>query len=345
MTNVRFAVFSPSDPSLSEFPKRLERAGRAFARYGIDLVVPDGSLHRSSYLAGDARHRAGELNRLAADPNIDGVIAALGGHNSNGLLPHLDYALFAERRLPVIGNSDVSALLVALWAVSWIESYLGPAVLPEWGELPDVQRYDVDGLLAALSGRAFRIGPSTSWTGRRGDWANDMQGSLRPRDRPTRWRVLREGRGVGTLFGGNLETLNMLVGTPYWQPPDNALVCLEATGTEAHLPRLERALTHLRQSGLFDRAIGILFGRMPDATPVAGETLDSMISRVLGDYAIPIVLDIDIGHSSPMATLPIGRTAEILCLDDAVLLDLAATVRPTTPPIAKGSHPCMSPAK
>ncbi|WP_434615366.1 hypothetical protein [Arthrobacter sp. A5] len=76
----------------------------------------------------------------------------------------------------------------------------------------------------ALFGRCpIELKPSQSWTD--DDWFVD-QDNRNPRSGEG-WRALQQGTGSGRIIGGNLCTINLLQGTRYMPPLDDALLMIE----------------------------------------------------------------------------------------------------------------------
>ena len=80
-----------------------------------------------------ARERAEELNALLRDPQVRCIMSTIGGSNSNALLPYLDYAAFRRDPKIVVGYSDATAVLLALYAQTGIPTFYGPALVASLG--------------------------------------------------------------------------------------------------------------------------------------------------------------------------------------------------------------------
>jgi len=323
-------VIAPSYPSAAWFPRRLEVALAALRRdLGVKPIVASHVLDARGYESGSIEARAAELQGFLEDPDIRAIFTTLGGFNSNELLSHLDFDRIGDEPKIVIGYSDVTALLLALTSTKgWITFY-GPALLPQMGEFPGPQPFTLAHLREILmAGPTGGVLPDPiERTDQFLDWAKDESyGRARMMSPNPGREVWRPGIGEGIMFGGNLETLNFMVGTPWLDMPRNTILYVEATEAEAHLPRLQRALTHLRQCGALARVRGLLVGQCPDAKPVAGDTLRTMVLRTLSDVDFPIVGELSFGHVDPILTLPNGCIARVDARPDAAeirLLDAA----------------------
>jgi len=321
----RLALYTPSFPAPGLFPRRLARGVEALRRTGFEIVVPDAVARIDGYKSGRAETRAEALMELFEDPTVDGILSTIGGFNSNAILPHLDYDRIRGSAKVFVGHSDVTALLLALYHRAGLVTFYGPAVLPEWGEWGGPLDYTLDWFLEVVqAGEAAIFAVPDSWTNEFLDWGSDADDRARRTQPHAGWRVLRPGRARGRLVGGNLETINAIVGTPYCPGFAETLLFIEATEAEAYLPRLERALDHLWLAGLLDGVRALLVARCPDAVPERGVDLDSLLRDFGARMQVPVVADLDFGHTDPKLTLPIGVEAEVVAFDQNVQLRLLA---------------------
>jgi len=76
--------------------------------------------------------------------------------------------------------------------------------------------------------------------------------------------------------------------------------------------RLDRALAHLKLSGILERCEGLLLGDFHENEhDRVGSVLASLDHVLPKRLPVPIVVTRDFGHIWPMAPLPIGRTVEL----------------------------------
>ena len=124
-------VCAPAGPvNPARFADGLARLGRHF-----ELRVPDGIDSRTGYLAGDDARRAAELSALLEDHDVRAIVCARGGYGVTRMLAQVDPAPFAADPRPIVGFSDVTALLS--WAAAaGVASIHGPMV-SQLGDLPD----------------------------------------------------------------------------------------------------------------------------------------------------------------------------------------------------------------
>ncbi|HEX7147084.1 MAG TPA: LD-carboxypeptidase, partial [Actinomycetota bacterium] len=96
---------------------------------GYRVKLADGIEARDSYVAGDPKSRARDLEAMFADPEVDVVQCLTGGFGSMQLVPHLDFELIAEHPKAFLGYSDITALHVALRQRAGLATFYGPHLM------------------------------------------------------------------------------------------------------------------------------------------------------------------------------------------------------------------------
>lgn len=318
----RVAVIAPSAAGARRFPGRFARGIAALgAALDREIFVPATMELPGHRLAGPAEHRAGLFDALVADPRIGAIFTTYGGFNSNEMLRLIDWD--ALRRTPkiLVGYSDTTALLLAAQARAGLASFYGPAILPQFGELPEPLDYVVTSLRrAVIDGEGGAIPFPEIWYDEAADWATgEAPRPPRPAEPP---RAVRPGTGTGILFGGNISTLNFLAGTPFLAPPRAPLILfIEMVSHEAAWHAVRRSLAHLRDIGLFGQAAGLIVGRSPETGSL--DELAALLIEMLGEFRFPIIAGAPIGHFDPIATIPIGVAARIEAEPGGCRIDIA----------------------
>ncbi|WP_181804260.1 S66 peptidase family protein [Streptomyces shenzhenensis] len=313
------AVATPSAPVVT--PRRLDRGVAALRALGYEVRL--GPLAARGAHDSTPAQRADELNSFFRDPGVRCVVASLGGLTSNAVLDALDYdALRADPKI-ITGYSDITTVLLAVLRRTGLVTFHGPTLLPELAEYPRVLPYTRDGFLRAVARPEplGRLSPPDERTEELLYWdeADDRPRHTLPADG---WRWLHPGSGTGPLVGGNLETIGLLAGTPYFPDFSGAVVVLETTATDVR--HVERALTHLRMLGVFDTMAALLLGRSFRGPEGFEATLRRTVRVLTAPYGVPVVAGMDIGHSDPMLTLPLGVRARVDSATETVeVLDAA----------------------
>lgn len=121
----------------------------------------------------------------------------------------------------------------------------------------------------------------------------------------------------GRVIGGCLEVLVSLVGTPYDNvknfikkyKDDNIIWFLEVA--EFNLFGYKKALWQLKEAGWFNNTKAILFGRSAGTKTFIDMNLYDVTKDILKDLNIPVIMDMDIGHVSPVHAIFTGAKIEV----------------------------------
>jgi muramoyltetrapeptide carboxypeptidase len=127
---------------------------------------------------------------------------------------------------------------------------------------------------ACFTEEGFELQPAEAWTD--DQWFLDQdQRTLVPNDG---WWSIAEGMGRGRLVGGNLCTLNMLQGTPYWPSLDGAVLAVEDDElTDRAI--FARDLTSLLQQPDAAGIRGLMVGRFQRVSGVNRDLLEQILAR------------------------------------------------------------------
>lgn len=287
---------------------RYERGKKYLENKGYPVV--DGILRgkRDHYRSGSIAERAEEFNHLLRREDVSILMAAIGGNNTNSILPYIDYEYLRKHPKIVIGYSDTTALLLAIFAKTGLPTFYGPALAASFGEFPpfveETYRSFEQIVLQPLQ-TPYSYTMPAYWTDERLDWATQDRGK---EARPNQWICVRPGKCTGRLIGGNLNTMEGFFGTEYMPAIQTGdLLLIEDSLKDACT--IERSFSLLKLSGVLDRVGGIILGKheLFDDNGTGRKPYEILL-EVLGDRAIPILADFDCCHTHPMLTLPIGCT-------------------------------------
>ena len=127
--NLTIGVFSSSSPISATVPVRYNRGKEYLAAKGIRIL--DGNLFgkRDHYRSGSIQERADEFNQLLYNDDVQVLMAAIGGYNTNSILPYIDYEYLKQHPKIIIGYSDTTALLLGIYAKTGLVTFYGPALV------------------------------------------------------------------------------------------------------------------------------------------------------------------------------------------------------------------------
>ena len=95
-----------------------------------------GANRRVGYLAGRDEQRAEELHDAFQDPEVGAIIVSRGGFGSGRLLGLLDPEIIMEHPKPLVGYSDITALLLGMHRLTGLVGFHGPMVSVELADAP-----------------------------------------------------------------------------------------------------------------------------------------------------------------------------------------------------------------
>lgn len=241
--------------------------------------------------------RVADLHAAFADDNVKAILTAIGGFNSNELLPYLDYELIARNPKILCGYSDITALATAIHHKCGFITYSGPHFSSF--QMAGLQAYQTKYFRECFMNEApYDIEPSEKWSDDL--WFLDQDNR---QYEATEWKVYTEGQAQGKLYGGNLCTLNLLQGTPYMPELKDCILFVE-DDEETKPETFARDLTSLLQVASDVKAL--LIGRFQRVSKVTSEQLRFILDKHPLLQDIPVMYDVDFGHTQPIMTLPIG---------------------------------------
>ncbi|MEP6687793.1 MAG: LD-carboxypeptidase [Gemmatimonadales bacterium] len=287
----RIALVAPAGPLLER--DDLIRAEALCRALDYEPVLGAHAGGHYGYFSGPDADRLADLNTAFRDPAIDAVWCIRGGYGVTRILDGVDFEALVRRPRPVIGYSDITALLAAVVRRAGLVAFHAPVAR---AEMPLFSRRHFAQVLTE---------PSPA-------------GLLEPLPPPVDVlisqtnRVVRIQGGVaeGPLAGGNLTLLQCLIGTPYFPDLDGALLFLEDVNEDLY--RIDRILAHLRMIGALARLAGVLVGRFTGLKRHMNDGalgVDEVLDHYLGPLGVPVAHGVPIGHIDDQWTIPLGVRA------------------------------------
>lgn len=248
------------------------------------------------------KNRVKDIHAAFNDSNVKGILAVIGGYNSNELLPYLDYDLIARHPKVFCGYSDTTAVATAIMEKSGFVTYSGPSFSNF--AMEKEQTYQSKYFMKCVTQEEpFTIEPSNRWSDDQWYIEQDYR-----RFRHTSWKVFNEGIAEGKIYGGNLSTLNLLQGTRYLGRIEDAILFVEddeLTSPEIFARDLASLLQYVRSIK------GLVIGRFQDQSNLTEEQLEFILFKHPQLRNVPVIYDVDFGHTQPIFTFPIGGTVNI----------------------------------
>lgn len=285
LINPAGATFLPDDITMVQ---------ESMAALGLKTKLGAHVLDRYGYLGGKDADRAADINAMFADTTIDAVLCVRGGWGCNRILDLVDYELVSRNPKPIIGYSDITALLIAITAKTGLITFHGPVGISTWNSfsLDYFKRILFDGEAVTMI-NPKSIGDNLAQT-------------------KDRVETITAGTARGKLIGGNLTVLTAMVGSEYL--PSWKGVILFVEDDNENIYRIDRMLTQLKLAGVLKQLAGFVFGKCTKCGPGEGYgslTLPEVLHDHIRPLGIPAWYGAMIGHIENKFTVPVGADAEI----------------------------------
>ena len=299
-------IIAPSR-SLSIITKESrEIANKRFADLGLKLSFGKHVEEIDDFASTNIESRIGDLHDAFSDKNVKAIITVIGGFNSNQLLKYIDWDLIKNNPKIFCGYSDITALNNSIYAKTGLVTYSGPHYSSFGQEL--YFDYTLEYFKKCLfSDESFEIKPSADWSD--DPWYMDQK--ARNLIKNQGWLVINDGIVEGTILGANLCTFNLLQGTEYMPDLEDSILFLEddETSKSYDFDRNLQSLIHLPE---FGGVRGIVIGRFQKASEITDAMLKKIIETKSELKNIPVIANVDFGHTDPKITFPVGGEVGIM---------------------------------
>ena len=285
-----------------------EIARQRLESLGLEVVFAPNTTDENWDYMGSAtvEKRVADIHTAFADKSVKAIMTIIGGFNSNQLVEHLDYELIKNNPKIFCGFSDITALHCAIRAKTGLETYYGPH-FSSLGMKHGCDYTFSHFVKMLVTDGKDEVEPSEIWSDDL--WFLDQE--KREFEANEGYWNIHNGQAKGEINGGNLGTFNLLLGTTYRPAfkPDTILF-IEDT-EDCSLPIFERNLQALITQPDFKNVKGLVIGRFQKGSKVTSEGLEYILNSKPELKDLPILANVDYGHSAPLLTIPLGGTATL----------------------------------
>lgn len=317
------AIVSPSWGGPSIFPHIYDNGLQALRDLGLQIKEYPSARADNDFLARNPRARAEDINDAFADDEVKAIFASIGGDDSIRILPFLEPETIKKNPKILMGYSDTTTLLTYINQMGLV-TFSGPSVMAGFSQADAFPESFVELVRAMLFSPQENYEYESYGVYCDGylDWRNmENLGKAKALKSDGGWRFLQGSEVVtGELYGGCIEVMEMLNGTDFWADRgfwNGKVLFFETSEDKPPVQRIRRILRNYGMQGIFDSASAVLFGRARDYTDEEKAELDQMILEVVkgefGNEKLPVVSNMDFGHTDPQFILPLGVKAEINC--------------------------------
>ena len=282
------AIVAPA--SSWENRSELLRGMSVLEAWGLRVRLGAHVNDRHGYMAGTDADRAADLHAALEDPDVAAVICLQGGYGTPRLIPLLDEAVFRNNPKILCGYSDLTTLHVAQQRWGNVISFYSNGASGIGS--PEVTEFSKASLKRAL-------------------FSAEPFGPIGPNPDDPYVRTVVGGRATGRLTGGCAGLLSTAIGTRLQPDFRGRIVILEEIDNEGYIH--DGILTHLRNAGLFDGAVGIVVGDIKSkwSGGIAELSAEDIVEDVLAPLGLPLIFGLPIGHNKHHATVPLGALATL----------------------------------
>lgn len=276
------AIIAPASPADKNL---IDKCISSLNELGLKVVVGESCLSEHGFLSGTDDIRANDINCMFADKNIKGIFALRGGYGCARLLDLIDFKIIKKNPKIFIGYSDITALHIAINQKSKLITYHGPMISTEL--IKGLDEYSADYYKKFIFGH------------------EEVEELFNPKG--DNLEVINSGIASGQLIGGNLSLICSSLGTKYEINTKNKILFLEEVEEVPY--KIDRMLTHLKQSGKLKDANGIILGAFTNCIAPNNKkslSLQEVFNEIIFPLKKPTISNLVCGHCLPTLTLPLG---------------------------------------
>lgn len=286
--------------------KRLEEMG-------LCVVPAPNSMRGEAYLAQNPAARAEDILWAFENKSVNAILANIGGQDCSNVFPYLDANTINRNPKILMGYSDVTWLHLFCCRAG-LSTFYGPNLFSSIAEMPQIHPYSKHWFKKVLFDPS-PIGIITPANTYSCDKNNYFDPYSRKSYHAEHGYNFIQGSDIvqGRLFGG----ITALKEFPGISPSDFADVILFVEDIPSYFSpkHLASFIDWLGRIGALQILKGLLIGKPNEY--ISFDAHESVLLEVVrnkyGCTHLPIVTNMNFGHSSPTCIFPYGAMAEINC--------------------------------
>ena len=302
--------------SASDIDERvLDRAKAALESLGLKVTFSKNAFSRNQRGCPTDDEKVEDLHAAFMDENVKCILAAIGGFNSNQMLGKINWQIIKDNPKVFGGFSDITVLNHAILAKTGLVTYAMPNFYC-FG-LPPENSYSLEYFQRCLfADQPAELVVQQSDTFYDLPWNYD-ETSPRQALENDGSRVVQSGSAEGVMIGGNLCSLNLLNGTEYFPKIEgDVILCIEDDSYDSITETFERHVQALMQQPFFRQVKAILVGRFQGESRATDDMISDIILSKNIDSKIPVIVNLDFGHTDPKFTYPVGGKCKAVAGDN-----------------------------
>lgn len=324
-TGDKVAIVSPSFAAPAVWPHvyelGLKRLREVFELEPVEYPA-------TAKLDATVEEKAADLVAAYSDPEIKAVISTLGGDIQVTYIKNLPSEPFVNNPRPFFGFSDCSHFSNSLF-LNGIPSYYGAALFTQFAHQKEMNPYTVQYIKHALFDEGeVELLPSESFNDIGLDWGDPANLVKERQYEPNEGWVWDGNKNAeGVLWGGCVESVDEMlrhgVQIPSLEQFEDIVLMLETSEEVPSAGYVMRFFRALGERGILERVKGLVVGRAkaqefhilrtPEERAAYRKDQQETILKTVRTYnkEIPIVQNMDFGHTEPQVPMPYGNSIRI----------------------------------
>lgn len=245
--------------------------------------------------------RIQDLHKAFLDKSVDAIFTVIWGYNSNQLLKYIDYDIIKNNPKILCWFSDVTALSIAIFAKTGLVWYSWPH-FSSWGMQKWFEYTKEYFEKCCMQDGEYNINPSA-------DWSDDLwfiDQDNRDFIKNDWYWIINEWKASWTLLWWHIPCIESLNWTEFFPEINNNIVLFIETDADFSNELFDRNLQSLIHQPFFHFVKWIVIGRFQKNNNMTKELLQKIIFSKNELKNIPVIWNVDFGHTTPFFTFPIG---------------------------------------
>lgn len=270
-------------------------------QWGFRVRVGSTVGKRDFTLGGTDEERRLDFQQMLDDNEVKAILCGRGGYGTVRIIDKLNFEVFTSYPKWIIGFSDITVIhahLAARFNIPSLHSKMCNSFPADWNAADPAQKESINSIRKALIGEKllYTIPP---------DPFNKL------------------GEGKGKLLGGNLKTIETLVGTASDFNTKGCILFVEDAGE--YLYSIDRMFWNLKRTGKLDHLKGLIIGgfkvKPDDEGDEFGKTLQEIVLEKVSEYSYPVSFGFPVGHQINNVALKCGMLHSLKISEKNVLLN------------------------
>ncbi len=317
------AIVSPSWGGPSVHPHIYESGIKALEKLGLKIKEYPSARKEAEFIYKHPKFRAKDINDAFADTKVKAIFTSIGGDDSVRILPFLNLEIIKKNPKIILGYSDTTTLNTHLNQLGLV-TLNGPSIMAGFSQWDSLEKSFQEHIKTILfdNPENYKYKSFNSYSNGYPDWGDESTiGKTKKKIKNSGWNWLQGDKKIqGELFGGCIEALEFMKSTKFWPNDDfwnNKILFLETSEDKPTPEQVKWMLRNYGTQGIFDKISALIIGRARDYTSSEKEELDNNVLKIVKTESkndiLPIITNMDFGHTDPQWILPLGIRAEIDC--------------------------------